>query len=56
VTPSPAHELAPQACNVSWQVSSSATLGVGSTFVGSILALTAITVNTNAVKQRPAAD
>lgn len=34
-----------QACNVFWQVTSSATLGVGSTFVGSILALTSITDN-----------
>ncbi len=33
-----------QECNVFWQVGSSATLGAGSTFVGSILALTAITV------------
>jgi len=38
-----------QACNVFWQVGSSATLGVGSTFAGTILALTAITANTNAV-------
>ncbi len=37
-----------QACNVFWQVGSSATLGVGSTFVGTILALTSITANTNA--------
>lgn len=37
-----------QACNVFWQVGSSATLGTGSTFVGSILALTSITVDTNA--------
>jgi hypothetical protein len=33
-----------QACNVFWQVSSSATLGTGSTFVGTIMALTSITV------------
>ena len=33
-------------CNVFWQVGSSATLGTGSTFAGSILALTAITVTT----------
>ena len=33
-----------QACNVFWQVGSSATLGVGSTFVGNILALTTITI------------
>lgn len=31
-------------CNVFWQVSSSATLGSGSTFVGTILALTSITI------------
>jgi hypothetical protein len=37
-----------QACNVFWQVGSSATLGVGATFVGTILALTSITANTNA--------
>ncbi len=37
-----------QACNVFWQVGSSATLGTGSTFVGNILALTSITV-TNGV-------
>ena len=40
-----------QACNVFWQVGSSATLGVGSTFVGTILALTSIAVNTNATVQ-----
>jgi hypothetical protein len=33
-----------QACNVYWQVGSSATLGTGSTFRGTILALTSITV------------
>ncbi|MGO9181319.1 MAG: ice-binding family protein [Candidatus Limnocylindrales bacterium] len=33
------------ACNVFWQVTSSATLGSGSTFVGTILALTSITLN-----------
>jgi type VI secretion system secreted protein VgrG len=32
------------ACNVFWQVSSSATLGSGSTFVGTIMALTSITM------------
>ena len=36
------------ACNVQWQVSSSATLGSGTTFVGNILALTAISMNTGA--------
>jgi len=35
-----------QACNVFWQVGSSATLGTGSTFTGTILALTSITVTT----------
>ena len=34
------------ACNVFWQVGSSATLGTASTFRGSILALTSITVTT----------
>jgi hypothetical protein len=33
-----------QPCNVFWQVTSSATLGSGSTFVGTILALTSITM------------
>jgi hypothetical protein len=33
-----------QACNVFWQVTSSATLGSGSTFVGTIMALTSITM------------
>jgi hypothetical protein len=36
-----------QACNVFWQVTSSATLGSSSTFVGTILALTSITINSN---------
>jgi hypothetical protein len=36
------------ACSVEWQVSSSATLGSGTTFVGNILALTAITMNSGA--------
>lgn len=35
-----------QACNVFWQVGSSATLNTGVTFAGDILALTSITVNT----------
>jgi len=34
-----------QPCNVFWQVTSSATLGSGSTFVGTIMALTSITMN-----------
>src|ERR1700716_1435664 len=37
-----------QACNVYWQVGSSATLGTGSSFRGSILALTSITLTTGA--------
>jgi hypothetical protein len=36
-----------QPCNVYWQVGSSATLGTGSTFVGTIMALTSITVTTD---------
>ncbi|MFJ2174053.1 ice-binding family protein [Streptomyces sp. NPDC087851] len=35
-------------CNVYWQIGSSATLGTGTTFVGTIMALTSITVTTNA--------
>jgi hypothetical protein len=38
-----------QACNIFWQIVSSATLETGSTFQGTILALTSITVNTGAV-------
>jgi hypothetical protein len=38
-----------QACNVFWQVGSSATLGTASSFKGTILALTSITVTTSAV-------
>jgi len=34
------------ACNVYWQIGSSATLGTNTAFVGNILALTSITVNT----------
>lgn len=37
-----------QACKVYWKVGSSATLGTGSSFVGTVLALTSITANTNA--------
>ena len=37
-----------QACNVFWQVGSSATLGTSSSFVGTILAQTSITLNTGA--------
>ena len=36
------------ACNVYWQVGSSATIGTDTTFAGHILALTSITMNTNA--------
>jgi hypothetical protein len=38
-----------QACNVFWQVGSSATLGTNTTFQGTILALTSITATTGAV-------
>jgi hypothetical protein len=37
-----------QACNVFWQVGSSATLGTGTAFVGTIMASTTITANTAA--------
>ncbi len=37
-----------QACNVFWQVTSSATLGSGSRFLGNILSLTSITLDTGA--------
>ena len=37
-----------QACNVFWQVGSSATLGTGTRFVGTIMALASITANTAA--------
>jgi len=36
------------ACNVYWQIGSSATLGTGTTFVGNIVALTSITLVTGA--------
>ena len=35
-----------QSCNVFWQVGSSATLGTGSTFRGTVIAMTSITVTT----------
>ncbi len=38
-----------QACNVFWQIGSSATLGTASSFTGTILALTSISVTTGAV-------
>jgi hypothetical protein len=37
-----------QACNVFWQVGSSATIGSGSAFVGNVLALTSISLTTGA--------
>jgi uncharacterized repeat protein (TIGR01451 family) len=37
-----------QDCDAFWQVGSSATLGTGTSFIGSILALASITLNTNA--------
>ena len=37
-----------QACNVFWQVGSSATLGTGSSFEGTVIALTSITLTTGA--------
>ena len=37
-----------QACNLFWQVSSSATIGTGSAFAGTVLALTSITAQTGA--------
>jgi uncharacterized repeat protein (TIGR01451 family) len=37
-----------QLCNVFWQVGSSATIGTNSAFVGSIFALTSVTLTTNA--------
>ncbi|MEP9361705.1 ice-binding family protein [Nocardioides sp. CN2-186] len=40
-----------QACNVYWQVGSSATIGTTTTFVGSVLALTSISLQTGATVQ-----
>ena len=40
-----------QACNVYWQVGSSATIGTGAAFVGNILALTSISMTTGATLQ-----
>ena len=40
-----------QPCNVFWQVGSSATIGTGSTFVGTIMAYTSITLTTGATMQ-----
>src|SRR4051812_7098929 len=39
---------AAQACNVFWQVGSSATIGTGSAFAGNVLALTSISLTTGA--------
>jgi Ice-binding-like len=39
---------APPSCNVYWQVGSSATLGTNSTFIGTIMALTSISLKTGA--------
>jgi len=40
-----------QACNIYWQVGSSATLGTGSVFVGTIMALSSISVNSGVTVQ-----
>ena len=40
-----------QACNVYWQVASSATIGVGTAFVGNVLALESISMQTGATLQ-----
>ncbi len=40
-----------QACNVFWEVGSSATLNSGSTFVGTLMALTSATLNSGATVQ-----
>lgn len=40
-----------QACNVFWQVGSSATLGTSTTFVGTVIALTSISLQTAATVQ-----
>jgi hypothetical protein len=42
---------AAQACNVFWQIGTSATLGTNTTFVGTIMALTSITLDTGATVQ-----
>jgi uncharacterized membrane protein YgcG len=42
---------AAQPCNVFWQVGSSATIGTGTTFVGTVMALTSITLQTGATVQ-----
>jgi Ice-binding-like len=43
--PHPLWEKGLRGCNVYWQVGSSATIGIGSVFVGKILALTSITLD-----------
>jgi hypothetical protein len=40
-----------QACNVYWQVGSSATIGTGASFIGNIMALTSISMTTGATLQ-----
>lgn len=35
-----------QACNIFWQVGSSATLGTGTSFLGTVIAFTSVTINT----------
>ena len=42
-------------CNVFWQVGSSATLGTGTTFVGTVMALTSGTLNTGGHRDGPGA-
>lgn len=42
---------AAQPCNVFWQVGSSATIGTGTQFVGTVMALTSITLQTGATVQ-----
>ena len=42
---------AAQACNVFWQVGSSATIGTNTTFVGTVMALTSISMQTGATIQ-----
>jgi type VI secretion system secreted protein VgrG len=41
-------ENGPDCCNVYWQIGSSATLGTGTDFLGTILAYSSITLNTGA--------
>jgi hypothetical protein len=46
----PAWSEALRGCNVYWQVGSSATLGTGSTFIGQIMALTSITLDSGLLR------